>query len=55
MRRSAGSSGRGGRVLEFGGEASRENYGTVPVAGTDDFGHNRLIDRTFNGAPFRVR
>jgi len=40
------------RIAEFGGEASLENYGAVLVAGTDDFGHNRLIDRTLNGTPF---
>jgi non-heme Fe2+,alpha-ketoglutarate-dependent halogenase len=43
------------RIAEFGGEASLERYGSVLVSGKDEFGHNRLIDRTFNGMPFPVR
>ncbi|MGW4891522.1 chlorinating enzyme [Kitasatospora sp. NPDC004240] len=40
---------------EFGGSASLERFGNVLVAGRDGFGHNRFVDRTVNGHPFRSR
>jgi non-haem Fe2+, alpha-ketoglutarate-dependent halogenase len=40
---------------EFGGTASLEKFGSILVSGQDEFGHNKLIDRTFNGTPFPVR
>jgi non-haem Fe2+, alpha-ketoglutarate-dependent halogenase len=42
-------------LTEFGGEASLERFGCVLVSGKDEFGHNRFVDRTFNGTPFPVR
>jgi non-heme Fe2+,alpha-ketoglutarate-dependent halogenase len=40
---------------EFGGEASLTNFGNVLTSGQDTFGHNRFVDRTVNGHPFRTR
>lgn len=40
---------------EFGGEASLEKHGSVLVSGVDEFGHNKLVDRTIHGTPFRTR
>jgi non-heme Fe2+,alpha-ketoglutarate-dependent halogenase len=40
---------------EYGVEVSLEKYGCVLVSGMDEFGHNRLVDRTVNGTPFPIR
>ncbi|SDJ53626.1 non-haem Fe2+, alpha-ketoglutarate-dependent halogenase [Paraburkholderia steynii] len=40
---------------EFGGSARLDKFGCVLVSGQDNFGHNRFVDRTFNGYPFQVR
>jgi non-heme Fe2+,alpha-ketoglutarate-dependent halogenase len=40
---------------EFGGAASLEKFGNVLVSGRDGFGHNRFVEQTTNGHPFRVR
>jgi len=40
---------------EFGGQASLERHGSVLVSGIDEYGHNRLVDRTLNGTPFPKR
>jgi non-haem Fe2+, alpha-ketoglutarate-dependent halogenase len=42
-------------LAEYGVEVSLEKFGCVLVSGKDEFGHNRLVDRTVNGAPFAVR
>ncbi|GLW09721.1 chemotaxis protein CheX [Microtetraspora sp. NBRC 13810] len=42
-------------LQEFGGEATLDKFGCVLVSGTDSFGHNRFIDQTVNGTPFRKR
>lgn len=39
---------------EFGGEASLEKYGCVLVSGRDEYRHNRFIEQTAGGTPFRV-
>jgi non-haem Fe2+, alpha-ketoglutarate-dependent halogenase len=43
------------RIAEFGGEASLERFGCVLVSGKDEYGHNRIVDRTIHGTPFAVR
>ena len=40
---------------EYGVTVSLEKWGCVQVAGHDEFGHNRFVDRTVLGTPFRVR
>lgn len=40
---------------EYGVEVSLEKWGCVQVAGKDEFGHNRFVDRTVLGTPFRIR
>ncbi|MDA0563147.1 chlorinating enzyme [Streptomonospora sp. S1-112] len=40
---------------EFGGEASLTKFGNVLTSGEDTFGHNRFVDRTVTGHPFRTR
>jgi non-haem Fe2+, alpha-ketoglutarate-dependent halogenase len=40
---------------EFGGSASLEKFGCVLVSGQDQYGHNKFVTHTVNGAPFRVR
>ncbi|WP_331744458.1 chlorinating enzyme [Streptomyces mirabilis] len=42
-------------VDEYGGRVSLDQYGTVLVAGTDTYGHNRRVTETSQGHPFRVR
>lgn len=42
-------------LQEFGGEASLDQFGCVLASGTDTFGHNRYIEETVNGTPFRKR
>lgn len=42
-------------IEEYGGKVSLEKYGAVLVAGTDHYGHNRLVDRTTRGFRFPVR
>jgi non-heme Fe2+,alpha-ketoglutarate-dependent halogenase len=37
---------------EYGVKVSLEKYGCVLVAGNDEYGHNRIVDRTVNGTPF---
>lgn len=41
-------------LQEFGGEASLERHGCVLVAGRDDYGHNRFVEHTVDGTPFRA-
>lgn len=41
-------------LQEFGGEASLERFGCVLVSGRDEYGHNRFVDQTVNGTPFRA-
>jgi non-haem Fe2+, alpha-ketoglutarate-dependent halogenase len=41
-------------LQEFGGEASLEKYGCVLVSGHDKYDHNRFVDRTAGGTPFRT-
>ncbi|NYI95695.1 non-heme Fe2+,alpha-ketoglutarate-dependent halogenase [Streptomonospora nanhaiensis] len=40
---------------EFGGDASLAKFGNVLTSGEDTFGHNRFVDRTVTGHPFRTR
>ncbi|PKV88650.1 chlorinating enzyme [Streptomyces sp. TLI_146] len=40
-------------LQEFGGEASLDKFGCVLVSGEDRYKHNRFVDRTVNGTPFR--
>jgi non-heme Fe2+,alpha-ketoglutarate-dependent halogenase len=40
-------------LTEFGRTVSLEKYGTVLVAGKDDYGHNRIRHDTTRGEPFR--
>lgn len=40
-------------LQEFGGEASLDKFGCVLVSGEDTYKHNRFVDRTVNGTPFR--
>ncbi len=42
-------------LAEYGVEVSLEKYGCVLVSGKDEFGHNRIVDRTVNGTVFPVR
>jgi len=42
-------------LSEYGVEVSLEKFGCVLVSGKDEFGHNRIVDRTVNGTPFPVR
>ncbi len=42
-------------IEEYGGRVSLDKYGAVLVAGTDRFGHNKLINRTTRNFPFPVR
>jgi non-haem Fe2+, alpha-ketoglutarate-dependent halogenase len=42
-------------LMEYGVEVSLEKWGCVLVSGEDEFGHNRLVDRTINGMPFESR
>ncbi|MFE9775793.1 chlorinating enzyme [Streptomyces sp. NPDC005931] len=39
---------------EFGGQASLDRFGNVLTSGRDTYGHNRFVDRTVNGHPFRT-
>jgi non-heme Fe2+,alpha-ketoglutarate-dependent halogenase len=39
---------------EFGGQAALDKFGCVLVSGEDEFNHNRFVDRTCNGTPFRA-
>lgn len=41
-------------LQEFGGEASLEKHGCVLVAGRDEHHHNRFIEHTVGGTPFRA-
>ncbi|MFC7307908.1 chlorinating enzyme [Streptomyces monticola] len=41
-------------LAEFGGEASLDKFGCVLVSGADKYGHNRFVDTTVNGTPFRI-
>lgn len=41
-------------LQEFGGEASLERHGCVLVAGRDRYGHNRFVEHTVGGTPFRA-
>lgn len=41
-------------LQEFGGEASLDKFGCVLVSGKDTFQHNRFVDKTVNGTPFRT-
>jgi non-heme Fe2+,alpha-ketoglutarate-dependent halogenase len=40
-------------LQEFGAEASLARHGCVMVAGEDTFGHNRFVEHTVDGTPFR--
>jgi non-haem Fe2+, alpha-ketoglutarate-dependent halogenase len=40
---------------EFGGSATLDRYGSVLVAGRNDYDHNRFIESTVNGFKFPVR
>ncbi|WP_445397660.1 chlorinating enzyme [Streptomyces sp. LE64] len=40
---------------EFGGQASLAQFGNVLTTGQDTHGHNRFVDRTVTGHPFRTR
>ncbi|GHH24621.1 chlorinating enzyme [Streptomyces rubradiris] len=42
-------------VEEYGGRASLERYGTVLVSGVETYGHNRVVQHTTKGHPFRRR
>jgi len=42
-------------IEEYGGRVGLDRYGAVLVAGTDTYGHNRLVDRTTRDQPFRHR
>ncbi|MFE9681074.1 chlorinating enzyme [Streptomyces sp. NPDC006285] len=42
-------------LVEFGGEASLDKFGSVLVSGKDEFGHNRFVDQTVTGHPFTTR
>lgn len=42
-------------LAEYGVEVSLEKFGCVLVSGSDEFGHNRFVDRTVSGTPFPVR
>jgi non-heme Fe2+,alpha-ketoglutarate-dependent halogenase len=40
-------------IEEYGGRVSLDRYGAVLVRGKDEYGHNRLADRTTRDQPFR--
>jgi non-heme Fe2+,alpha-ketoglutarate-dependent halogenase len=40
---------------EYGVEVSLDRFGCVLVSGRDEFGHNKIVDRTVHGTPFPVR
>jgi non-heme Fe2+,alpha-ketoglutarate-dependent halogenase len=42
-------------LAEYGVEVSLDKFGCVLVSGQDNFGHNRIIDRTIYGTPFATR
>ncbi|MFB4309620.1 chlorinating enzyme [Actinomadura sp. GTD37] len=42
-------------IEEYGGAVSLDRYGAVLVSGTDEYGHNRLAERTTRGVPFARR
>jgi non-heme Fe2+,alpha-ketoglutarate-dependent halogenase len=42
-------------LAEYGVEVSLDKFGSVLVSGEDDFGHNRIVDRTIYGTPFVTR
>ncbi len=41
-------------IEEFGDSVSLSRYGTVLVAGRDDYGHNRRVTHTTRGTPFAL-
>jgi non-heme Fe2+,alpha-ketoglutarate-dependent halogenase len=41
-------------LQEFGGEASLKKHGCVLVSGRDEYHHNRFVERTVDGTPFRA-
>jgi non-haem Fe2+, alpha-ketoglutarate-dependent halogenase len=41
-------------LQEFGGEASLEKHGCVMVSGRDEYDHNRFVETTVHGTPFRA-
>ncbi|MFD8692531.1 chlorinating enzyme [Streptomyces sp. NPDC059651] len=43
------------QLQEFGSTLNLERFGNVLVSGSDEYGHNRFVDRTVDGHPFRVR
>lgn len=42
-------------VDEYGGRIPLDNYGAVLVSGEDNYGHNRILDRTLRDTPFPRR
>jgi len=42
-------------IEEYGGRVRLDRYGAVLVSGTDDYGHNRLADKTTRGHRFTRR
>ncbi|WP_033306972.1 chlorinating enzyme [Streptomyces iakyrus] len=40
---------------EFGGQASLARFGNVLTTGQDTYGHNRFVENTVTGHPFRTR
>ncbi|HEX7068256.1 MAG TPA: phytanoyl-CoA dioxygenase family protein [Candidatus Limnocylindria bacterium] len=42
-------------VTEYGGTISLAKYGAVLVCGRDEFGHNRIAERTLLGKAFKRR
>jgi len=41
-------------IEEYGGSISLERWGAVLAAGQDGYGHNKIIDRTLRGTPYRT-
>jgi non-heme Fe2+,alpha-ketoglutarate-dependent halogenase len=41
-------------IEEYGDSVSLARYGTVLVAGRDDYGHNRQVTHTTQGKPFAL-
>jgi len=41
-------------IEEYGGSISLEKWGAVLAAGRDGYGHNKIIDRTLRGTPYRT-
>jgi non-haem Fe2+, alpha-ketoglutarate-dependent halogenase len=41
-------------IEEYGGSISLDNWGAVLARGVDEFGHNKIINETLRGTPYRT-